>query len=316
MYVRFYGVRGSIPTPMRSEEYLDKLRQVLTKASTVDLSTPLARETFIGSLPFHLKANYGGNTSCVYLNIEGDHIILDMGSGVRLLGLDLLTKPFGKNSDELYVFLTHTHWDHIQGLPFFIPAYLGGNKINVYSACDNIAERLEMQQTARFFPIALSEMGARFKCFQLKPGVTQSVRNFSVSSLKLNHPNTSYAYRFDHAGKSIVYATDGEFNEQSIDFIRDCIEFFKNADLLIFDAQYTFKESFEKLHWGHSSANTGIDLAVKSGVKRLVFFHHEPSYPDQQLADIYTDIIHYRDTVARNHHLELIPAWEGLELTI
>ncbi len=316
MYVRFYGVRGSIPTPMRTEEYMDKLRGVLERASSADLSTPDAREAFITGLPFHLRATYGGNTSCVYLNIEGTHIALDMGSGLRLLGLDLLTKSFGRNSDEIHIFLSHTHWDHIQGLPFFVPAYLEGNRINIYSPSSNVADRLEMQQYAQFFPISLREMGAEFNYFQIELNKTYPVSNFTVSSIKLNHPNNSYAYRFDHAGKSVVYATDTEFNEQSIDFIRGCVEFFKNADLLIFDSQYTSKESFEKLHWGHSSANTGIDIAIKSGVKRLVFFHHEPGYPDRQLSEIYKDIIRYRNMVARSRDLELIPAWEGLEITL
>jgi len=301
---------------MRTEEYVTKIRDVLERANTSDISSPEAREAFIAALPFHLRATYGGNTSCVYLNIDGTHIALDMGSGLRLLGLDLLTKTFGRNSDEIHIFLSHTHWDHIQGLPFFVPAYLEGNRVHIYSPSENIADRLEMQQYAQFFPISLREMGAEFNYERMELGKPYSIANFVVSSIKLNHPNNSYAYRFDHGGKSVVYATDTEFNEQSIDFIKGCIEFFKNADLLIFDSQYTSKESFEKLHWGHSSANTGIDVAIKSGVKRLVFFHHEPGYPDGQLSDIYKDIFRYRNMVARSRDLELIPGYEGLEITL
>jgi ribonuclease BN (tRNA processing enzyme) len=301
---------------MRAEEYTEKLQNVLERASAADISTPDAREAFIADLPFHLRASYGGNTSCVYLNIEGTHIALDMGSGFRVLGQDLLTKAFGRNSDEIYVFLSHTHWDHIQGLPFFVPSYLEGNRMHIYSPSSNIADRLEMQQYAQFFPISLREMGAEFNYYQMELNRPYSINNFTVSSIKLNHPNNSYAYRFDYKGKSVVYATDTEFNEQSIDFIRGCVEFFRNADVLIFDSQYTSKESFEKLHWGHSSANTGIDIAIKSGVKRLVFFHHEPGYPDRQLSDIYKDIIRYRNMVARSRDLELIPAYEGLEITL
>lgn len=316
MHLSFYGVRGSIPTPMSIEEYNAKVQEILERASGTDISTPDARNAFFADLPFHLRSTYGGNTSCVYLNIDGTHIALDMGSGFRRLGLDLLTKTFGKNSDEVYVFLSHTHWDHIQGLPFFVPAYLEGNRIHIYSPANNVQDRLEMQQYAQFFPISLKEMGAEFHYYQMEVQKKYLIRNFEVSALKLNHPNHSYAYRFDHGGKRVVYATDTEFNEQSIDFIKACVEFFHNADVLIFDAQYTSKESFEKLHWGHSSANTGIDIAIKSGVKKLVFFHHEPGYPDKQLSEIYKDIIHYRNMVARSRDLELIPAYEGLEITI
>lgn len=314
MFLRFYGVRGSIPTPMSIETYQNKLREILAQVRPEHVSSPEAIENYIQQLPFYLRAHYGGNTSCVYLNVDGSHIIMDMGSGARVLGLDLLTKDFGKESDEIYVFFSHTHWDHIQGLPFFVPAYLEGNTINIFSPGSRMQDRLEMQQYSQFFPIALSEMGASIRYHRMELGKVYSLSNFQVSSLRLNHPNHSYAYRFMHNGRSVVYATDTEFNEQSIDFIKACVDFFRGADVLIFDAQYTSKESFEKLHWGHSSANTGIDIAVKSDVKRLVFFHHEPNYLDRKLNEIYEEVIQYRNMVARRNEIELIPAYEGLEI--
>ena len=318
MFLRFYGTRGSIPTPMHSEEYQDKLREILSLAKANDIASSESIDDFITGLPFYLKNTYGGNTSCVYLNIEGTHVIMDMGSGFRVLGLDLLTKDFGKNSDELHIFVSHTHWDHIQGLPFFVPAFLEGNILNIYSPASRMQNRLEMQQYAQFFPVGLPEMGASINYFQLEVKKIYQIANFTVSSLQLNHPNHSYAYKFEKDGKKIVYATDNEFNEQGLDFIKGCIDFFQDADVLIFDSQYTYKESyFEKIHYGHSSANTGIDIAIKSNVKKLVFFHHEPTYRDKKLYDFYSrEVVKYRNMVARSLDVEVIPAYEGLQIDL
>ncbi|MDR2734604.1 MAG: MBL fold metallo-hydrolase [Spirochaetota bacterium] len=316
MYLQFYGVRGSIPTPPLNEEYEKKIREILARAAAEksDLSTMEARENFIHSLPFALRSSYGGNTSCVYLNIEGVHVIFDMGSGLRHLGRDLIMKDFGYDSNELYIFLSHTHWDHIQGLPFFIPAYLDGNTIHIYSPTEHLAARLKRQQNAPYFPITLTEMGAKFLFHKFQLNKISHIRNFRVRALELKHPGRSFAYRIEYGEKSLVYATDTEFNNQSPDFIRTCIDFFHAADVLICDAQYTAKETFEKLNWGHSSANSAIDIAIKSRIKRLVFFHHEPGYNDAHLADIHDDAIRYYDLVKGNHSMELIPAYEGLEI--
>lgn len=316
MQLRFYGVRGSIPTPMRTIEYREKIKEILHLAREKDIESDESIDTFIEALPFHLRGSYGGNTSCVYLNIDGSHVIMDMGSGLRILGVDLLTKSFGKDSDELHIFLSHTHWDHIQGLPFFVPAFLEGNTLHIHSPAPQMNDRLEMQQYAQFFPIGLHEMGAQFVYHRMQTEKNYPIKNFTVKAMRMNHPNGSYAYRFESGGKAVVYATDTEFNEQRIGFIKKAVDFFQDADVLIFDSQYTSKESFEKLHWGHSSANTGIDIAVKSNVRRLIFFHHEPTYNDKHLSEIYKEVIQYRNMVARKLELELIVAYEGLEINI
>lgn len=318
MFLRFYGARGSIPTPMQTDEYQDKIREILRLVRPKDLADKHAIDNFITALPFYLKSTYGGNTSCVYLNLDGTHVVMDMGSGFRVLGLDLLTKEFGKNSDELHIFLSHTHWDHIQGLPFFVPAFLEGNNLNIYSPASRMQHRLEMQQYAQFFPVSLNEMGAAINYFQLETNKRYQIGNFSVISMRLNHPNHSYAYRFEYKDRAIVYATDNEFNDQSLDFIKSCVDFFRGADVLIFDSQYTYKESaVDKIHYGHSSANTGIDIAIKSNIKKLVFFHHEPTYRDKKLYDFYTrEIVKYRNTVAKSLDVDIIAAYEGLQIDL
>lgn len=316
MFVKFYGCRGSLPTPTPIHDHQEKLRDILSQVRPEDIESPESIEKFIGALPFYLRSTYGGNTSCIYINVEGTHVILDMGSGLRALGMDLLTKDFGTKSDEMFVFISHTHWDHIQGLPFFVPAYLEGNTINFYSPHVRLQDKLEMQQYTQYFPVSLAEMGAQFNYHHMQEKLKYNISNFKVSSMRLNHPNNSYAFKIEYKDKKIVYATDSEFNDQSLDFLKHCIDFFHQADVLIFDSQYTSKESFEKLHWGHSSANTAIDIGLKSEVQRLVFFHHDPAYSDKKLSALYREVLHYRDMVSKNTNIELMPAYDGLEIQL
>ncbi|MCK5268689.1 MAG: MBL fold metallo-hydrolase [Spirochaetes bacterium] len=316
MYLKFYGVRGSIPTPISIEEYQSKLKEILEIATPQDIQSQDSINNFLEKLPFYLSKTYGGNTACVYIKADDTHLIFDMGSGIKRLGTDLLTKEFGRNSDNLNIFVSHTHWDHIQGLPFFVPAYLEGNTINIYSPLNNLKECLEMQQYTQFFPVSMEELGSNIIINKMLVHKKYKIGNCEVSSIKLNHPNSSYAFKVEYNGKKIVYATDSEFNEQSLDYYKECIEFFEGTDVLIFDSQYTSKESFEKLHWGHSSANTAIDIGLKSKAKSIAFFHHEPNYTDKKLSELYDEATNYRNVISKENIIDVFPAYDGLEINL
>ena len=157
MLVRFWGVRGSLPTPIRSETIRAKIIEALHRAKGVDLNDEEAIEVFVDDLPFEIKGTCGGNTSCVEVLTEKEHIILDAGSGFRELGLNLMSGEFGEGRGSLHVFISHTHWDHIQGFPYFIPAFVAGNRIRVYSPKKDIADRFTSQQIDQdMHPIAVS----------------------------------------------------------------------------------------------------------------------------------------------------------------
>ena len=161
MLVKFWGVRGSIPAPIDKKTISEKLTLALRGAGNVDLGDPQAIEEYVASLPLEVRGTIGGNTPCVEVNTCKHHIILDAGSGLRELGLALMQGAFGRGEGVAHMFMSHTHWDHIQGFPFFLPAYVPGNRFFIYSPKKNIEEKFTTQQIDQdMFPVRLNDMAA------------------------------------------------------------------------------------------------------------------------------------------------------------
>lgn len=319
MKIKFWGVRGSIPTPVGSDNIKEKLINVLNLAGSkgVDCKDSQQINSFVDTLPLSLQGTYGGNTSCVQVVTEqGGQIILDCGSGLRNLGIELMKGPAAIGNEKIDIFLSHFHWDHIQGWPFFTPLFIKGNKVNIYSGLPNVKEVFYKQQDKPFFPIPLSFMSSdmTFNHFSkdLEPLI---ISGAEVTSLELYHPGGCYAYRIKEKGKTFVYATDTEFSSEGTHIVEKCIDFMKDADLVVMDAQYTFMESQQKLDWGHSAANTAIDIAGEAGVKNLILFHHEPTYNDFKIDSIHEEANMYSEAVCSG--IESIDvAYEGLEIEL
>jgi phosphoribosyl 1,2-cyclic phosphodiesterase/CheY-like chemotaxis protein len=252
LVVKFWGTRGSIPTPGPG------------------------------------TARYGGNTSCVEVRC-GDHILMfDCGSGAREMGLALAQEFKGKPL-ELNLLVTHTHWDHIQGFPFFVPAYTPGAKINIYSlrGSDKSLERVFTgQMDASYFPVALGDMMAHLNFVELD-GVLK-VGEASVTHLYLNHPGLAVGFRVEAGGQSMVYLTDHEpytklsgDNEHNRKLEAEIADFIRGTDLYIREAQYTEEEYPSKKGWGHSTWRDALESAAAGQVKRLALFHHDPMHDDE-----------------------------------
>ena len=248
--VRFWGTRGSIATP--------------------------GTET----------ARYGGNTSCTEVRY-GEHIlVLDAGTGIRKLGNALL-QEFAKRPIRAHIFVGHTHWDHIQGFPFFVPAYIPGNEFFIYSlrgAGKPLEKVFRGQMDADYFPVPLADMLAHLNFVELTKPV--EIGPVQVAIHYLNHPGVAVGFRISAGGKSVVYVSDhepfyrmvsgavGEAEEAGL------IEFARGADLWIREAQYTEEEYKSKKGWGHSTFDDAIRAAAEAGVKRLAIFHHDPMHDD------------------------------------
>ncbi len=312
----FWGVRGSIPSSPDPSEYDAKLFNILKTCQLRNLKDDKSVKNFISNLPVEMKRFVGTNTSCVYLKLNGTHIILDAGSGIRRLGEMLMKHEFGKGEGEAHIFLTHTHWDHIMGFPFFAPAYKSGNSITIYGVHKGLEHRISNQQEDEYYPVSLSAMGAIIDFIQLRKEEAIDLNGIKITNQMLNHPGGSFGYRVDYRGKSIVYATDSEYKNIDDDRRQTYIEFFNGADVLIFDAQFTIDESIEKENWGHSTSIQGVDFAVKANVKHLLFFHHDPSYSDQKLENILQDAVTYKKTRYKNKKIKISLAREGLEIAL
>jgi phosphoribosyl 1,2-cyclic phosphodiesterase len=251
--LRFWGVRGSIPTP---------------GPGTV---------------------RYGGNTSCVTVEtplVPGSPIfILDAGSGIRELGLALMREK--RLPLTAHLLLTHTHWDHIQGFPFFVPAFIPGNRVTVYGSAgtDNeLVEALEGQMLYRYFPVSLDKLGAALD-FHHVDGGSHQIGDARVTVAPLHHPGTTVGYRLEIGDYVIAYVTDAEPQPAPADFRPDpeVLRLARDADVLIHDAQYTDAEFPAKVGWGHSPTSYVVMVAQAARVKHLLLFHHDPTRTDEDI---------------------------------
>lgn len=248
VHVQFWGVRGSIPTP--------------------------GPET----------VRYGGNTSCVTVEGgDGKVYIFDAGSGIRPLGIALVGA--GRLPVEAYVFITHTHWDHIQGLPFFVPSFIPGNTVHLHGSPGdswNLEEAISGQMAQQYFPVSMDMLAAELSFTHVEPGEF-TAGNATVRTAALNHGGSAIGYRLELSGCSVAYVTDDEPLGGPNDLTPnpESLTLARGADLLIHDCQFTIKEYREgKEGWGHSPLDYVVRFAVEARVRRLVLFHHDPMHND------------------------------------
>ncbi|MEO8856655.1 MAG: MBL fold metallo-hydrolase [Burkholderiaceae bacterium] len=318
MKVRFWGTRGSIPVALTTPDIRSRLMLALRNARgrTFDVQGEL--EAYVDGLGFEVSGTFGGHSSCVQVETGGaEHVILDLGTGVRPLGQRMLER-FGAGAPQTYhVFLSHVHWDHIMGLPFFTPVYIPGNRIVVHSCHPQAEFALRRQQEEPSFPVRFDYFSADFTFDIMQPGQTREVDGTQVTALLQRHAGDSYGWRFERAGKRLIYSTDSEHRVED-DAERDkFIQFFDRADLVIFDAMYSLAESITvKADWGHSSNIVGVELCQAAQVRKLALFHHEPASDDAQLARVLRETRRFEEITRDGPALEVVSAWDGLELTL
>ena len=312
MKVCIWGSRGSLPTPLTSEEIAEKIADVLWEARDRTFSDRNEIDRHLSSLPLLQAGTVSGNTSCLEVRHAGDPVILDAGSGIRPLGQRLMEGPCGQGKGVVHLLMNHTHWDHVNGFPFFAPAYVPGNKIIIYGVHDKLRERFELQQNPLHFPVPLDAMPAEKVFRNLQEGETFEIGDLRITTKSLVHPGKSYAYRIEDGAGSFVYATDCEYKNLGKPSMEPFLEFYRDADILVFDAQYTFQEALLKEDWGHSSSLIGVDIAVQAGVKQLLMFHHDPAYDDKKIGDLLDKTRRYLRHTHRETKCIVNLAFEGM----
>ncbi|MCR4940639.1 MAG: MBL fold metallo-hydrolase [Treponemataceae bacterium] len=308
MQIRFWGVRGSLPTPLSSDQLKSKISAIVQRISPADLENADSREMFIERLPEFISSTVGGNTACVEVrNNAGATFILDAGSGIRLLG-----KKLAKSTTKVFhIFISHFHWDHIQGLPFFDPIYNPEVEIHFYYPGDKTHEYLSAQMQSPFFPVSLENCTKKLYFHDISKIKKLTLEGTEISWQKMNHPGTSYAYSFFECGHKFIYATDTELRQEDLLQNSPDIQFFRHADVLVLDAQYTVEEAFVKANWGHSSFNLTIDFSVMRDVKNLYLFHHDPTYSDKKIDSILSSARWYLDYIGKKSKMNVYIASEG-----
>ena len=321
MLVYFWGTRGSLPASISSSMIEEKLLQALRLSRGYPLENDEAIKHFIRNrLPFAVSGTYGSNTSCVEIRGLTEYVLCDAGTGLRDFGqVYMRTRNAGQTSlpPVFHLFISHLHWDHLQGFPFFIPAYIPGHEIHIYGCHQALSQAFIGQQAAPAFPVPLESMGADIYFHVMTPGRPCRIAGMDVTAIGQNHPGDSYGYRFEKNDRAIVYSTDAEHKPDAGDDRYEFIRFFHQADLLIFDAQYSLLDAMDtRENWGHSSNLTGIELAVRAGVRRLCLFHNEHSRDDATLDRVLQDTRKYLEIFDASSPLEVIMAYDGLKLSI
>ncbi|MDR1180294.1 MAG: MBL fold metallo-hydrolase [Spirochaetales bacterium] len=312
MRVKFWGVRGSIPTPVTPDAIRSKIATVVQRIRPSDLVSPVTRELFLSQLPSWLFDHAGGNTACVEINLKPESVIvLDAGSGLREFGLTLVKRiPVPKN---IYMFFSHFHWDHLQGLPFFSPIVRPDLRVSFCSPESGLRQCLNEQMRFPFFPVTLENMdGGRSRFVQLK-NMPLKIDGAEITWRKMNHPGGCYSYKISDGKHNVIYATDSELTENDFDKNAENIAYFHNADLIILDSQYTLGEAIEKFNWGHSSFSLAVDFASEWNIKNLCLFHHEPLYNDRKLHNNLQQAQWYYSHLGKSG-MNIILAEEGQEI--
>jgi phosphoribosyl 1,2-cyclic phosphodiesterase len=283
--LRFWGTRGSIPTPGPG------------------------------------TARYGGNTACLGITTDRGLVILDAGSGLRPLGHDLMLRRDGPLTADILI--SHTHWDHIQGLPFFKPLSAAGNEFCIHGANQNgvrLEEILRRQMDPMVFPVPLTAVAARVRVAEIEPG-DFSVAGFAVNAYRLRHPGTTLGYRLTPTGegRTVAYVTDNELGEGGdypvgVGWRAGLVRFLRDTDTLIHDAMYSEQIIGSRRGWGHSTPQQAVELAAEAGCRRLILFHHEPEHDDDALDRLVADTRTHATRVAPG--LEVAAAAEGMELAL
>ena len=318
MKIKFWGTRGSIPVSLTAPDVRAKLLAALQGARGRSFDAPGEMEAYVDGLGFDIAGTFGGHSSCVQIDTGGpEHIILDLGTGVRPLGQRMLAR-FGPGAPQTYhVFMSHLHWDHIMGLPFFTPVYIPGNRIVIHSCHPHVEFALRRQQAEPSFPVRFDYFSADITFDVMTPGRSVDIDGTQVTALLQRHAGDSYGWRFDRAGKCVVYSTDSEHRVEDEAERAAFIRFFDQADVVIFDAMYSLADSISvKADWGHSSNIVGVELCQAAHARKLVLFHHEPAYDDAQIFRVQQETQRFEEITRDGQKLEVVSAWDGLELTL
>jgi phosphoribosyl 1,2-cyclic phosphodiesterase len=324
--LKIYGCRGSIPAPITAKEVDEKIVYAVTAAIEAGINADEVKKWIKKELAFWQRGTYGGDTTCISVKCGDIRLILDMGSGLRRLGQDLLPEMFSTKGMSLYFLMSHVHWDHVQGFPFFSPLFvpksvLPKNKFYFYGGTNwqkTLEEVLRGQMDPPTFPVEWSKVVKEGPEMSFEPVYNNFFRKISGDSgpvtlrcTRLHHPNETYGWRIEFNGKTFVFATDTEPFDGGPDKV--LLDLAKEADILYLDGQFSRDQYLGRIGisrqgWGHGYGTWCAEVAEQAEVKRLIIGHHDPGSSDYQIE---TNTGH-----ARTIFVETVAAYDGMELSI
>ncbi len=317
--IKYWGVRGSLPSSPTPAERIHEVEKVLrqfveTGKGASDISN------FLASLKVPDVGGYGTATTCAEVLTKQTQIIIDGGSGIRNLGQEMMKGPAGKGQSEIHIFLTHFHWDHLLGLPFFAPLFIKGNRVHFYAVQPELEEMIRIKFRRPLFPVAFEQLMSEIHFHRLEPRKKLILKDMEITPYQLDHPDPCWGFRVEAYGKSYAHCVDTEGTRTTREALGPDLPLYLDADLMYFDAQYTLPELVEKANWGHSAAQLGLDLAFEKKIKHVVFAHHDPGAGIEQLQELHDQTVEYfqwKTQTAGNNNIVLPEvrwefAYEGL----
>lgn len=322
--IKYWGVRGSLPSSPTPEQWARDFEHLMTGFFKSGRKDATQIQEYISSLPLAQVGGFGTATTCIEVTSDKAQIIIDAGSGIRNLGEAMMKGPASKGKAVVHIFLTHFHWDHLIGLPFFTPIFIAGNRINFYAVQPEAEQMIRGQFKRPYFPVAYENLPSDIRYITLEPRKKIQIDDISITPYQLDHPDPCWGFKVEKGGKAYAHCVDTEGTRNSREALGPDLPLYQNVDLMYFDAQYTLPELAEKANWGHSAAQIGLDLAFRENIKHVIFAHHDPGATTRQIYELKHQTREYYDwrmQTAETNRITLPNvkwryAYEGLEVDL
>ncbi len=284
--IKFWGVRGSLPaapTPKELSLHFEGLLRQFFNSGKRDISEITQ---FIQSLDLTQIAGFGSATSCVEVQSAKSSLIIDGGSGIRSISENILRGRQGSIKGPFHIYLTHYHWDHVLGLPFFAPHFIPNTPIHYYAVHADVEKYIRAVFAKPYFPVPFENLASKIQFHIVEPRKPFTIEDMICTPYKLDHPDPCWGLKIESGGKAYAHCVDTEGTRITREEMGPDLPLYQNVDLMYFDAQYTLPELAEKSNWGHSASQVGLDIAFRENIKNVLFTHHDPGHSIQDILDL------------------------------
>ena len=285
MYIRFWGVRGSLPSTLNTIQWAQHFKNLMNDFLKLGYRTTDQIDDFVNSKTLPVVGGYGTATTCVEVLDQNQSLIIDMGSGVKNLNDELQQTGKMNTTNEFHILMSHFHFDHILGIPFFAPHFMKGKTLHYYSVQTETEQIVRQMFQKPTFPVTFENLQAKIQFHILKPYEKNMINGFQVTAYKLDHPDPCYGFRIEKNGHIYAHAVDHEAVRTTAEELGLDAGLFQNANLLYFDAQYEESEMSQRKGWGHGTCDRGFKVSTNFGIQQILFAHHDPSSDLQKISN-------------------------------
>lgn len=324
MTIKFWGVRGSLPTSPSPAEWNEHILRLMHEANTHRVQSHQAIQEFLQNLGVSKVGGFGTATTCVEVTSHQGSLIIDGGSGIKHLSDKLMSGATGRVKGRYNIFMTHFHWDHVIGLPFFAPHFIPGCEIHYYGVQAEMEEMIRGVFRKPYFPVPFEQLKAKIFFHKVEPRKPFLIGDISCTPYQLDHPDECWGLKMECSGSTYSHCVDTEGTRVSAEELKEDLPLYQNVDLLFFDAQYALSSLADKVNWGHSAAQVGLEIAIREKIPQVLFSHHDPSSRTDDILELSNQTKQFYESKMELEHdkgserfdVKWAFAHEGLEVKI